>query len=156
MLDRYWNRISDADSRAIALYERHYSFLNRHNFKSRPKHSRAGIGGAGSKCALLTTSGDALFVWRYFLPHKLIDPFGKFTGPFCTVFRNEGTYHSSSMILEAEEWAWWKWPGETLHTFIDPTSVASPNPGYCFKKAGWKRRKDLTTKRGLHVLEKSY
>ena len=154
MFDRYWNRISDADPRAVSLYERHYSFLNRHNFKARPRHSRAGIGGAGSKFALLTTSGDALFVWRYFLPHKLIDPTGKFTGPFCTVFRNEGTYRSSLMILEAEEWAWWKWPGETLHTFVDPASVASLNPGYCFKKAGWQRRKDFITIRGLHMLEK--
>jgi hypothetical protein len=147
VLDRYWNRISDRDPRGIALASRHYSAsknVNRH---------AGGFVGSGNFIALLTTGGDALFVWRR-MNKRPENPRLKYDGIWCSIFRNEGQSRSSDMILEAEEWAWWKWPGETLHTFVDPASVASLNPGYCFKKAGWQRRKDIITIRGLHVLEK--
>lgn len=149
MFDRYWNRISDADPRAIALYERHYSSGSR---KGSHHH---GIAGAGQRLVLMTSESLALFVWKRFLPRSgRAASYFWMTGIWCSIFRNEGHSRSSDMVLEAEEWAWWKWPGETLHTFIDPASVASRNPGYCFKKAGWQRRKDIITTRGLHVLEK--
>ncbi len=56
------------------------------------------------------------------------------------------------MILEAELFAWERWPGQRLYTSIDAAEVRSVNPGCCFKKAGWRRCGE--TKRGLIVLEK--
>jgi hypothetical protein len=155
MFDRYWNRISDADPRAIAIYERHYSAHNADRFRGlQPDHNK-GIAGAGQRIVLMTSGSDALFVWKRFLPRTgRAGNYFWMNGIWCSVFRNEGDYVSSQMVLEAEEWAWWKWPGETLRTFIDPASVVSLNPGYCFKKAGWQRRRDMITKRGLHILEK--
>jgi hypothetical protein len=148
MFDRYWNRIIATDPRAIGLYERHYSSGGR-----KGSHHNGGIAGAGQRIVLMASGSDALFVWKRFLP-RIGFPYFWMTGIWCSIFRNEGQSRSSDMILEAEEWAWWKWPGETLHTFVDPASVASLNPGYCFKKAGWQRRKDFITIRGLHMLEK--
>jgi hypothetical protein len=55
------------------------------------------------------------------------------------------------MISEAVSLAWRKWPGQRLFTFVDPAEVASTNPGYCFKVAGF--RFCGRTRRGLHVLE---
>ena len=43
---------------------------------------------------------------------------------------------------------------ERFFTFVNPGKVGSPNPGYCFKKAGW-RHVGRTKKRGLHILEKT-
>lgn len=71
----------------------------------------------------------------------------------CAVFRNEGPVRSSELILAAEEIAALKWPHVNVYkTYVNPDKVKSPNPGYCFKMAGW----EFTgkTKRGLHILEK--
>ena len=60
----------------------------------------------------------------------------------CSMFRNEGAGLSSSLIREAV--------AATLHhygtapelgmvTFVKPAAVASRNPGYCFRCAGFER-----------------
>ena len=71
--------------------------------------------------------------------------FGSETGVMCSVFRNEGPILSSTLVEEAMGLAWDKWPGKRLFTYVWDERVASTNPGYCFKKAGWKtcgRNKD--------------
>jgi hypothetical protein len=55
------------------------------------------------------------------------------------VFRNEGAGRSSDLIKTAMDRAWMRWPGERLFTYVNPRKIASRNPGYCFKAAGWKR-----------------
>ena len=148
-----WIGIHDADPRAVALYRRHYSA----NLK---KDHRAGISGPSERMVLLTVDAQALWVWRLVLPPEerisklfrpdqrrakkgfgLTDPmssyFGNETGVMCSVFRNEGPFLSSTLILEAEELAWGRWPGQRLFTYVWDSRVASVNPGYCFKKAGW-------------------
>ncbi|MBB6050723.1 hypothetical protein HNQ39_002514 [Armatimonas rosea] len=67
------------------------------------------------------------------------------------MFRNEGTTRSSDLIGEAMQWAWQRWPGERFYTYVNPTKIASPNPGYCFLSAGWQRCG--ITHKGLLVLE---
>ena len=69
------------------------------------------------------------------------------------IFRNESDRPSSEIILEAEEHAKRKWPElRRFYTYIDPSKVASPNPGFCFKKAGWRFVK--LSDNGKHLLEK--
>ena len=74
-------------------------------------------------------------------------------GIYCSVFRNvESGRRSSDVILEAERWAFDYWGPDRFFTYIDPLEIDSPNPGYCFKKAGWcfvRKCKD-----GKHLLEK--
>lgn len=143
-LNCFWIPVKDGDPRALALFVRHYSALTYQRVGGR--RNRLFVG-PGEKIVLLTPLCDALFVWR-----KFKDESGQ-RGVNCAAFRNESPYLSSELILEAEEWAWERWPGERLYTYVNAKKVRSSNPGCCFKKAGW-RLCGVTRSRGLLILEK--
>ena len=132
-----WLEFKDGNSRALHLFERHYT--------ARPLANRELFIGPGEKMVLLNEASDALFAWR-----KFKDDSGQW-GVCCCVFRNEGTALSSDLISQAMDAAWNRWPGERLYTFVDPDEIESENPGYCFKMAGW--RFCGITPKGLHILE---
>ncbi len=138
---QYWHEYKDGNRKALELYERHYSCYQYANGRDRKLFC-----GPGEKMVLLTEKQDALFVWR-----KFIDDSGQ-KGINCAVFRNESEILSSSLVLEAERIAYTRWPGERMYTYVNPRRIASKNPGYCFKKAGWKLCGK--TKGGLLILEK--
>ena len=140
-----WFAVRDGDPRAAALYEEHYSCVN---LKARRRSGDKRICGPGEHMVLMTQDCKALFVWR---KSRRPDLAGQ-TGVCCSVFRNTGPHLSSELILEAEALARRRWPGERLFTYINPTAIRSANPGYCFKRAGW--RKCRETLKGLHILEK--
>lgn len=137
-----WMPAKDGDARARAIFDRHYS---RHRYQDgrRPKL----FCGPGGKIVLMTADCSALFVWRKF---KSDD--GQ-VGINCAIFRNEGAELSSMLILEAEQLAWARWPGERLYTYVDGRKIKSGNPGYCFKLAGW-RMCGVTKRHQLIILEK--
>lgn len=143
--DVNWYAVKDGDPRASALYERHYSCVN---IKARRRGSDKRICGPGEKMVLMTQDCLALFVWR---KAKRPDLAGQL-GVYCSIFRNEGDTLSSKLILEAEQLAWRRWPGERLYTYIDPNEIQSTNPGYCFQMADW--QKHGKTQGGLVILEK--
>lgn len=128
ILGQRWYSILDGDPMGMALFERHYSSLKKRNEKGVRQFV-----GPGEKMVLMTTDGLALFVWR-----KFIDDSGQ-KGVNCAIFRNEGPHLSSSLIKEAVEIARNKWPRERLYTYVDADKIISPNPGYCFKMAGWRQ-----------------
>lgn len=150
MIDgEYWFAIKDGDPRAFAIFKNHYSFNNyadgrRKNLNNRNRHL---IVGPGEKMVLITVDCDALFVWRHF-----INISGQ-QGINCAIFRNEGPYLSSKLILEAESLAWARWPGSRLYTYVNPRKIKSINPGCCFKKAGWRHVGQSKTHK-LHILAK--
>lgn len=129
-----WYQVKDGDPRAYYLMTRHYTFQpyrdGRRQNRSNP--NRHLFVGPGEKMVLMTYDCLALFVWR-----KFIDKSGQ-TGVNCAVFHNESDCLSSDLILEAEAIARLRWPGERLYTYVNQSKVKSVNPGYCFKKAGWK------------------
>lgn len=133
----------DRDGNPIlrAIYERHYS-----SYRYRDGRKVVQFVGPGEHIVLTTSDYSALFVWR-----KFIDRSGQ-TGVNCAVFRNESSYLSSELIMEAETWARERWPGERFYTYINSKRIKSKNPGYCFLKAGWKRVG--VTKKGLLILAK--
>ena len=136
-----WIKTRDADPEARSLFDRHYS-RRRYKDGRRPKK----FIGPGEYICLVTPGYTALFVWRKFISRD------NQRGVNCAVFRNESSFLSSALIREAMEIAWERWPGERLYTYVDARKIRSENPGYCFKRAGWKscgRTKD----RGLHILE---
>lgn len=143
-----WFCVKDGDARAYDLMTKHYTFQaykdGRRQNRSNP--NRHLFVGPGEKIVLMTADCRALFVWR-----KFIDKSGQ-SGVNCAVFRNESDYLSSELIIEAEQIARMRWPAERLYTYVNPKSV-SDNPGYCFKKAGWKFC-GKTKSRQLHILEK--
>ena len=132
-----WLNVADGHPGLRDFYNRHYS--------SSGCFSPL-ILGPGEKLILVTPSGDAVFGWR----------FSKYwsdeEGVNCAVFRNESPLLSSDLILAAEEVAVAKWGAVRFFTFVNPHMIASPNPGYCFKRAGWRQYR--TTKGGLIALEK--
>ena len=136
-----WLPALDGDPRALALYQRHYSCTN-----LSPKNRQ--FMPPGEKMVLLTRDCDALFGWV----KNRVERYDKQVGVVCTVFRNESPYRSSELIEEASAIAWGKWPGERLFTYVDASKVASANPGYCFKMAGWQICGK--SKGGLVILER--
>lgn len=137
-----WFAIKDGDPRGRAMLNRHYS----RNVYRDGRTVRL-FCGPGEKLVLMTADSQALFVWRKFISKD------NQTGINCAVFRNEGDELSSTLILAAEEHAWRRWPGERLYTYVNSRKIASPNPGYCFKVAGW-RFCGRTSKLHLDILEK--
>jgi hypothetical protein len=139
---QYWYAVKDGDASARSLFNRHYS---RHFYADGRKPKL--FVGPGSKMVLMTSDGTALFVWR-----KFISGDGQ-QGVNCAIFRNEGRILSSELILEAEKLAWQRWPNERLYTYVNPKSIKSNNPGYCFIKAGWMKI-GITKVNKLIILEK--
>jgi hypothetical protein len=145
----HWFSVKDGDARAFTLFRRHYSY---HEYqdgrRQRPDNrQRFLMVGPGEKLVLLTVACDALFIWRKFMSDD-----GQ-QGVNCAVFRNESSVLSSLLVLEAEQLAWQRWPGERLYTYVNPRAIESRNPGYCFKAAGWHRCGE-TKRHKLVILEK--
>lgn len=140
LIQSIWIDARDGNPTAMALFQRHYTArVNRRIFQ---------FVGPGEKLVLITPDGLALFVWRKFIDHAIPPQ----TGVNCAVFRNEGPQLSSFLISEAEKFAWDRWPGERLYTYVDSKKIRpKKNPGFCFLCAGWNRY--ATTKGGLEILE---
>lgn len=134
----HWLLTKDGDPHALDLYLRHYS-----GRQYRDGRTRKLFCGPGEKTVLISPRGDAVFIWR-----KFLDDSGQ-TGINNAVFRNEGPVLASTLIKEAMAIAWARWPGERLYTYVNPRRIRSSNPGYCFKRAGWKRVGE--TKGGLMI-----
>ena len=137
----YWRLSKDGDATLRALYERHYSAR-----RYKDRRERKLFVGPGEKLVLRTRTGDAGFVWR-----KFIAASGE-TGINCAFFRNESETRASDLIREADAIADTAWPGQRHYTYVDPSAVRSRNPGYCFKRAGWRRCG--VTRGGLIIMER--
>lgn len=134
-------RTSPFDRESAALADRHYS---------RRRIGSNQFASNGRKLVLRDAASDVLFVWIFPKPELRFD--GQ-VGFYCQIFRNESTRRSSDIILEAEALAVEKWGPNRAYTYIDPASIASPNPGYCFKCAGWTYVR-IAKSSGRHLLEK--
>ena len=138
-----WIPTRDGDPSVRSVFDRHYS---RHHYKDGRQPLL--FVGPGEKLVLRTAACDAIFAWRRFQSADGQE------GVNCAIFRNEGSHRSSDLILEAEDMARDRWPDERrFFTYVDPKQVRSPNPGYCFLMAGW-RRCGITKWNRLLILEK--
>jgi hypothetical protein len=127
----HWYPVSSGDRRAYSMFLRHYSARPNRGARKGKNHER--YTPPGEHICLMTSFCDALFVWVKEGIRK-----DNQSGIYCSVFRNEGKTLSSTLILEAEQFAWERWPQERLFTYVDAKKVKSSNPGYCFQMAGWK------------------
>lgn len=140
--DGPWIEVFDGNRTAAALYDRHYSRSPRAVGDPR-------VAGPGKKIVLLTPCVRGLFVWRLF---RSKDPTAGPGDVNCAIFRNEGAGLASDLIKAAMGIAWRRWPGARLYTYVNPRRVRSTNPGFCFKRAGW-RVCGVTKTRKLLILE---
>lgn len=146
-----WAQVRDGDPVLRPIFNRHYS-ARRYRDGRKP----AKIVGPGQYIALVLPNLKGLFVWRVC---KRDD--GQ-EGVNCAVFRNEKSgLRSAGLILEAEKFAWERWPGRRLFTFVDDSrTLPKIQPGKCFLEAGWRYQRDgqgfarRTKDRGLLILEK--
>lgn len=136
-----WVPVRDGNITGRAIFDSHYSRAHYADGRSQARYV-----GPGERVVLLTPCARALLVWRKFISRDLQ------VGVNCAVFRNEGAGLSSELLRSAMAIAWARWPGQRLYTYVNPRKVASPNPGYCFKMAGW-RLCGVTKVRRLLVLE---
>lgn len=133
--DAVWSRRGRFDAAAVRIADRHYS---------REKPGTPQVGGPGYLIVLVTP--DELAAWI----SKRHDPAifeGKrtrtsadgFRGFRCALFRNESSHLASDLIRAAvalTEAEWGQSPFGWM-TYVDRSKIASENPGYCFKRAGW-------------------
>jgi hypothetical protein len=146
-MEPLWWLTRDGDPFAYEMARRHYSA-----WKNRKPKQRLFVG-PGEKVVLRTEDGRAFWAWRWAKYRK-----DRQVGVECSHFRNESPNPSSILIRQACGIADAIWPDQRRFTFIDSKKVASKNPGYCFKLAGWKLVRDecgkpVLTKKGLLILE---
>ena len=162
----HWMPVPENDPVAAGLYDRHYSAHRYGGEKGKSRNhnitlldgstyklasinvrvvrrANKGFLGPGEKLVMLTNDGRALWAWTNPDFDMRLD---KQPGLRCAVFRNESDTLSSNLVQEADEIAWQRWPDIDRHyTYVWDDKVRSVNPGYCYKKAGWRtcgRNKD--------------
>jgi hypothetical protein len=122
-----WKIIHQAHPDGRKLADNHYS---------RKTKGATQFVGPGEKLVLITQDKKALFAWR-----KNIYRQDGQKGIECSIFRNEGCMLSSMLIKKAVKLAREKWGSATrFFTYVNPSAIKSTNPGYCFLKAGWKKK----------------
>lgn len=105
---------------------------------------------SGRKIVIRDHRGDVLFGWLWSDEDKRMD---HQTGYNCAIFRNESPRLSSEIILECEHIAVERWGPNRGFTYVKPSAIRSPNPGYCFKRAGWSFLRTSANGK-LHLLAK--
>lgn len=134
---------NDPDARRLA--DRHYS---------RQKPGSAGFVPPG-RCLVLYyhgLDGNAVWVTSYPIAAYVLH---EWAGAWiCSMFRNESSVLSSLLIREAvaATCALWNPPDKGMVTFVHADRIISPNPGYCFKQAGFKYVGKTKT-RNYHALQ---
>lgn len=94
----------------------------------------------GQTVCLLTVDALALFGWWRPHPSSGIVAMNGLDGWTCTIFRNTGPVLSSLLIRMAEDELRALDLGcgpDGFITYVWDKKVASINPGFCFKKAGY-------------------
>lgn len=94
----------------------------------------------GQTLVLMTPDELALFGWWRPHPSSGVRAMNGLDGWTCTIFRNTGPMLSSRLILAAESELLGRYDvgPDGFITYVWDARVASVNPGYCFKVAGWR------------------
>jgi hypothetical protein len=125
-----WQVRDRFDPAAAALADRHYS-------RARLNRGSGQVGGPGRILVLVTPCEQALWVTRWNTTRGNADGLDAWR---CLYFRNEGAGLSSTLIRAAMTLTaqlWTDRPADGWVTWVNRSKVASSNPGYCFKRAGW-------------------
>lgn len=136
-----WIPTTRSDPAVRALRSRHYSTLG---------STGRTVGPPGRVIVLRTPDGLAAWISHWPRADLALDGLDAFR---CSLFRNEGPRRSSELILEAmaaTELAWGSAPDGWV-TWIEPAKVASEIPGWCFRRAGWRRDRAWSHRRLIRL-----
>jgi len=132
--DTVWQVRTKFDRAAVRLANRHYSRERRGSDQVAPPAPNLVFVTPCERAVWITVrhrpeassaraTADGLDAWR------------------CSMFRNEGAGRASDLIVAAMNLTARLWgddlPPDGWATYVEPGKVASANPGYCFKSAGW-------------------
>ena len=139
----HWHLSHRTDQKVRVLADRHYYRKNPNS----PQFTPPG------KCVVFRTANyDAFWItnapFTQYIRHRWA---GAWT---CIAFRNESPLLSSTLITQAVAASLFVLrtpPALGFITFVNASKIKSPNPGYCFKRAGWEHIG--FTKGALHVLQ---
>jgi hypothetical protein len=127
---KHWRQVTKFDPRAALLADGHYS---------RRKVGSNQFMPPGETVVLLSKDASAVFGWWRPHPASGLQSMNGLDGWTCTIFRNTGSTLSSELILDAEQALDGLGCGpDGLLSYVWDTKVRSTNPGYCFKKAGYR------------------
>lgn len=141
-----WRLSHRADPTALKIADRHYS---------RQKPGTPQFVKPGRCVVLLTVDLQALWVtsWPFpeYVKHEWPDAWE------CSFFHNlDSSPHVASELVEqavaVTRFMYGEPPSQGFITTVDPTKIRSTNPGYCYKRAGW-RLVGQTKDRKLPVLQ---
>ena len=127
-----WQVRNAFDGAAAGLADRHYS-------RQKAGMGSGQVGGPGRRLVFVSPCERAVWVTRWNTTRGNADGLDCWR---CSIFRNEGAGLSSELIraamdLTAQMWADRPTTTPGWVTWVDRRKVASANPGYCFKQAGW-------------------
>ncbi len=126
----FWEVSHKADPRGAALADRHYS---------RRKVGAPQFMPPGQTLVLVRTG--AVFGWWRPHPASGLRAMNGLDGWTCSIFRNESDLLSSDLVLAAEVALVESGHGcgpDGMLTYVFDRKIRSVNPGYCFKRAGWR------------------
>ncbi len=130
--DAIWTRRGRFSAAAANLADRHYS---------REVVGSPQVGGPGRLLVFVTPNERAVWITKQ---HTNTTTSARatadgFLGYRCAMFRNEGGGLASNLIRAAVTLTedLWGFSPHGWMTYVDQSRIASRNPGYCFKRAGW-------------------
>lgn len=127
-----WEMSHRADPRAVALADRHYS---------RQKIGSPQFVPPGRCLVLFADTPTGRAVWTTSWPFAEYVKHAWAGAWVCSIFRNEGAALASDLVrdaVSATRFYYGAPPDLGIITFVLPSAVRSSNPGYCFKRAGWR------------------
>ena len=127
-----WRRAHRFDQECLPLADRHYS---------RQKPGTPQFVPPG-RCIVLKSGNPVSAVWVSSWPLAEYTKHEWAGAWICSMFRNEGPELSSELIQQAMAATRHEWgdpPEQGFVTFVKASAVRSTNPGYCFKRAGFRR-----------------
>lgn len=137
-----WQMRSKRDRAALALFDRHYSCQT---------HPPGEVGPPGRKIVLVTPCERAMWCSHWPYPELVMDGLDAYRN---CAFRREGGPLASTLIEAAMAFTVAHWgdpPKDGWVTWIEVGKVASENPGYCYKQAGWRIDRDWQHRRLIRL-----
>ena|ERR1041385_265775 len=153
-----WIRVGKFDARAVAIVDGRGPFGNGVPHYSRRKPGAPQFMPPGQTLVLMTVDFSAVYGWWRPHPDSGIIAMNKRDGWTCTLFRNDRRERdrASALILAAElalVAEGYACGPDGFLTYVKRAAVASSNPGYCYKCAGYRKigvsadgKKDLLAK----------
>lgn len=142
-----WERRHKSDSAALELVDGIPGVRPPHYSRRRPGSGQ--VGPPGRKIVLVTPCEQAMWLSHWPDAEKTLDGLDAYR---CSVFHREpGAPLASDLIRAAVAFTEAEWgppPADAWVTWIDTRKVASSNPGFCFKMAGWVLDREWNPARG--------